>query len=147
MPLARQAHGPASVRRTVLGAAALALTLALGACASLQPKAPEVEVAERAQQRWDALIKKDFAKAYTYTQPAFRAVVKPEIYPSRFTNAAEWKDVQVHQVNCEAERCTVRIRLNSKILLPAYRRLPDVVSYFDENWVRENGQWWYFDRY
>ena len=147
MPFARQAHGPASVRRTVLGAAALALTLARGACASQQPKAPEVEVAERAQQRWDALIKKDFAKAYTYTQPAFRAVVKPEIYPSRFTNAAEWKDVQVHQVNCEAERCTVRIRLNSKILLPAYRRLPDVVSYFDENWVRENGQWWYFDRY
>ena len=53
----------------------------------------------------------------------------------------------MHQVNCEAERCTVRIRLNSKILLPAYRRLPDVVSYFDENWVREDGQWWYFDRY
>ena len=110
-------------------------------------KANDKKNAERAQQRWDALIKKDFAKAYTYTQPAFRAVVKPEIYPSRFTNAAQWKDVQVHEVKCEAERCTVRIRLNSKILLPAYRRLPDVVSYFDENWVRENGQWWYFDRY
>ena len=121
MPFARQAHGPASVRRTVLGAAALALTLALGACASLQPKAPEVEVAERAQQRWDALIKKDFAKAYTYTQPAFRAVVKPEIYPSRFTNAAQWKDVQVHEVKCEAERC--------KTLISTLRHLQPISSF------------------
>ena len=50
----------------------------------------------------------------------------------------------------EADKARLTVEYRTMIeqeLMPAYRRLPDVVSYFDENWVREDGQWWYFDRY
>ena len=117
--------------------------LALGGCAALTPKTPEQIVAERAEARWNALIQGEFEQAWTYTQPGFRAVVRQKDYSKRFGSAGQWRGVQVHSVNCEAERCTVKLRLTSRLMLP---RLADrdIVGYIDEAWVREDGQWWFY---
>lgn len=140
-------HTPVSVSRVRRGALLLALTLGLGACAGLGPKTPEEEVRARAEARWDALIKRDFAKAYTFTQPAFRAVVKPEDYRGRFGQAGAWKGAQIHEATCEAARCTVRVRLTTAVQIPRVaRRIPEVTGYHDEVWVRDAGQWWFFER-
>lgn len=129
-------------RRAAL-AALLGATLWLAGCAALQPKTPEQVVGERVEARWAALIKGDFEKAWDYTQPGFKAIVKQADYRKRFGAAGQWKGVQVHQVTCEAERCTARIRLTSVMLLPQFKGM-EVNGYIDETWVREDGQWWYY---
>ena len=49
----------------------------------------------------------------------------------------------VHQVDCEAERCTARVRLTSRIMMPPFNK-QDIVGTIDEVWVREEGQWWFY---
>ena len=134
-------------RRALLSTAALVSGALLAGCASLGPKTPEQEVQALAEARWDALIKRDFVKAYGYTQPSFRAVVKPEEYVRRFGSAGRWKGAQIHEATCEAARCSVRVRLTTEIMIPRFRRsVPEVVGYHDEVWVREEGHWWFFEK-
>lgn len=126
-------------------AAALAALLVLAGCASMSTKTPEEQVQALAEQRWALMIKRDFGRAYQFTQPAYRAVNTPDAYASRFGSAATWKSVQVHEVTCEPERCTVRIRLTTANMVPNFAKsLPELVSYFDETWVRDEGRWWFY---
>ena len=126
-------------------AAALAAALALAACASNSAKTPEQIVAERAEARWQHLIKQDFAGAYAYLTPAYRDVVPQEQYRRRFGSAGAWTNAIVHEVKCEPEACTVKVRITTQLRIPKFAaRLPEVSSYIDERWVREDGQWWLF---
>lgn len=134
-------------RRTLMAAVAIVASGVLAGCASLGPKTPEEEVKARAEARWDALVKRDFDKAYAFAQPGFRAVVKQEVYKNRFGNAGSWKGAQIHDVTCEASRCTARVRLTVGIQIPRFAKsMPEVVSYHDEVWIRDEGQWWYLEK-
>ena len=136
---------PAAPRRAMLLAGALVSALWLAGCASLQPKTAEEQVRERAEARWAALVKRDFPKAWQYTQPGFRAVVPADRYQTRFGEALVWKSAIVHSVECQAERCTVRVRVTSDNMVPNFRtRLPEITSYVDEAWLRDEGQWWFY---
>ena len=130
-------------RRTALASLVVAGALALAGCAALQPKTPEEIVTQRVEARWDALIKGDFPAAWAYTQPAYRAIVKQADYAKTFGAGGQWRGVQVHQVSCEAERCTVRIRLTTRVTLPPFRG-QELTGALDETWVREDGNWWYY---
>ena len=140
MPIASNRPSP---RRAALAALLATATLALAACAGLQPKTPEDVVRERSEARWDALIKRDFDKAWEYTQPAYRALVAQKDYSKQFGAAGQWKGVQVHQVTCEPERCTVRLRLTSTLNVPRFQG-QELIGYIDETWVRSDGQWWFY---
>ena len=117
--------------------------LALAGCAALMPKTPEQVVTERVEARWAAVISGDFDTAWTYTQPGYRAVVKQKDYRKQFGGAGQWVGVQVHGVTCEAQRCTVKLRLTTKVFVPPFTGR-DIAGYIDETWVREDGQWWYY---
>ena len=134
---------PRARRRFTQAAVTLGAALWLAGCASLQPKAPEEVVRERAEQRWAALIDRDFEKAWEYTQPGYRAVMRQKDYRNRFGVAGQWLGAQVHDVKCEAERCTVKLRLTTKVLVPPFANR-EMVNYYDEPWVREDGQWWFY---
>ncbi|HMT81937.1 MAG TPA: hypothetical protein PKA18_00580 [Ottowia sp.] len=133
-------------RRTALASLVVAGALALAGCAALQPKTPEEIVTQRVEARWDALIKGDFPAAWAYTQPAYRAIVKQADYAKTFGAGGQWRGVQVHQVSCEAERCTVRIRLTTRVTLPPFRG-QELTGALDETWVREDGNWWYYQNF
>lgn len=133
-------------RRTALRVTLAAAVLALAGCAGLQPLTTEQIVAERAEARWNDLIKGNFEKAWDYTQPGFRAVVPRDRYFRRFQNGGQWTGVQVHQVRCEAERCTVRLRISAKVLVAPFKG-QEIATAMDEVWVREDGQWWYFQAF
>ena len=133
-------------RRAALAALLGAAALALAGCAALQPKTPEQVVAERVEQRWAALIKGDFEKAWTYTQPAYRDIVKQADYRKRFSGAGQWRGVQVHEVSCEAERCQVRIRLTTRVTVPPFQG-QELVGGIDETWVRDGGHWRYYQSF
>ena len=133
-------------RRTALASLVVAGALALAGCAALQPKTPEEIVTQRVEARWDALIKGDFPAAWAYTQPAYRAIVKQADYAKTFGAGGQWRGVQVHQVSCEAERCTVRIRLTTRVTLPPFRG-QELTGALVETWVREDGNWWYYQNF
>lgn len=132
--------------RRMFGAVALAASLGLGACASLQSSTPEQEVAQRAEARWAALIKGDFNQAYGYLTPSFRAVVTAADYRKRFGAAGAWTNAIVHKVECEAESCTATIRVTTQVRVPLFAtKVPETTTYLDEVWVREDGQWWRYE--
>lgn len=126
--------------------ACTALVSVLGACAALQPKTPEELVAQRAEARWAALVAGEFERAWTYTQPGYKAVVAQKNYAKNFGAAATWRGAQIHEVNCEPERCKVRIRLTTQLNMPRFSK-QEMVGYLTETWVREDGQWWFYQSF
>ena len=74
---------------------------------------------------------------------AYRALVGQKDYYKRFGGAGQWKGVQIHEVTCEPERCTVRLRLTSTLNVPRFRG-QELTGYIDETWVRADGQWWFY---
>ncbi len=134
----------AITRRLSLMALICAGTL-LGACASLKTK-PEDAVTQRANARWEALIKGDMAKAYTYSTSGFRAVVDVEGFKGRTGIAGRWLGAQVTSVSCDTpERCKAIIRLEFSTLIPGFSK-DRMNTHIDETWLLEDGQWWIFQK-
>lgn len=117
----------------------------LAACASLQTK-PEDAVTERANARWQALLKGDMAKAYAYSAPGFRAVVDLEGFRGRTGIAGRWLGAQVANVSCDTpERCKAVIKLEFATLMPGFSK-DRMTTHIDETWLLEDGQWWIFQK-
>jgi hypothetical protein len=134
----RQPFVPA-LRRSLVVAL---LAAVLAGCAST-PTTPEEIVRERAQARWNALLKGDFEGAYGYITPGGRAVVPLATYRGRIGSAVTWKSAEVASVTCETlERCTVQVKVT---YLPVMRRaaVGTIERYLDETWVVDAGQWWF----
>ena len=139
-----------SLSHTTLAARTAALTLAAAtlvgcATAPATPATPEQAVSERAQQRWDRLLVRDFEKAYTYLTPAYRNLKTPAQYASRFGNGAAWHSAKVDKVTCEsAERCTATIKLEVVVLARGFTKPLESTLY--ETWLLDEGQWWFYQK-
>ena len=127
------------LRRVAFGLAAIVLA----GCATMAPS-PELAVRQRATESWQARQASDYEKAYGFTPPSYRAVTSLEAYKRGFGGAVQLKGVQVDQVVCETQdKCVAAIRLEARPVLRAGNAAP-IVTYYEEVWVRENGQWWLF---
>ena len=124
----------------LFAAVALSALLVQG-CAVLQPKTPEEAVQQRAQARWDALLAGKFDDAYEYLEPSFRNRWSKEQYRKMASRSLAFKINVDRPQACEPAQCAVRVAFDVK---PIERGLPDVITTrATENWVREDGQWWY----
>lgn len=131
-------------RRWSLMALMAAGTL-LSGCASFQTKSEDA-VTQRAIERWQALIKGDMAKAYSYSAPGFRAVVDVEGFKGRTGIAGRWLGAQVTSVSCDTpERCKAVIKLEFTTLIPGFSK-DRMTTHIDETWLLEDGQWWIFQK-
>lgn len=120
------------------------VVLAAG-CATV-PATPEDVVKARAEQRWQALIKSEFTKAYEYTTPAYKAIHPADKYFSARGTAAQWKSATVLSVECsETDKCLAKVRLDA-VISGVPKAVRDVSTVLDETWLREDGQWWYFEK-
>ena len=127
--------------------AGVSLAVILTGCSTLAPesKSPEETVRLRAEERWAALIKGDFQRAYDLTSPGFRAVVPPDRFASQFGGGGRWTRASVTKVQCEKDRCDVTVQIDAQVAVRG--RAPMMVgSSYDEIWVREDGQWWKFEK-
>lgn len=132
------------VRRLSLLALVAAGAL-LSACASFQTK-PEDAVTKRANARWQALLKGDMVKAYTYSASGFRAVVDIEGFKRRTGIAGRWLGARVTNVSCDTPvRCKVVINLEFSTLIPGFSK-DRMSTHIDETWLFEDGQWWIFQK-
>ena len=120
------------------GAACATILAVLGGCAATFAGKPAKEiVAERAQQRWDLMVKNDFSGAYRYVSPAGRQLVTEAGFISSFRRNF-WTSAKVSEVECPtAEACDVEVQIEYQHL--GIRMKTGV----REKWVREKSEWWY----
>lgn len=134
-------------RRFAYAVAVGFVALIMQGCAT-KVMTPEASVAVRASERWSLLIGGDFDKAYEYLSPSSRAVLSLDRYKAEFAGAVIWVSGTVVSVKCESEKCDARIRLEAKpVLGPRLgANMGNIVTYFDEPWLQESGQWWFFQK-
>ena len=124
---------------------ALLAVLAVAGCAALSPKTPEEVVRTRAQERWNALLAGEWARAYALMAPSYRAVVEEKRFAGQFGGGVSWVAAEVVSVACEKDRCTVQMKVTFRPVSGA-RRGSTLSSHFDETWIREEEQWWMFQK-
>lgn len=101
---------------------------------------PQKLVAQRAAARWEALMQKDFAKAYSYLSPGTRDVMSLDLYRAKIRGGI-WKRANVDTVSCEQDQCKVLMAIEY-----SYRDIKSLETRLDENWLRQDGEWWYVPR-
>jgi hypothetical protein len=114
----------------------VALVVAGCATANLGRSDKEI-VAQRAQLRWDELVKGDFAAAYRFISPAGREIVTPDSYAAGLKRGF-WSSAKVEKVECpSADACEVEVWIEYKhwgVKMRAPVR---------EKWVRQRFDWWF----
>jgi hypothetical protein len=128
---------------TIAGAMVIAL---VAGCASVAP-APTVDeiIAERAQARWDALLARDYATAYSYYSPGFRSKASvTDLEIKVRMQRIRWTGAKYLDHTCTGDVCTVRVNVNYAVQAP----VPGVsiwesVQKVEEQWIRTGGEWWY----
>lgn len=135
------------------GVGVLAIALAAGCVtkgselsADSPPEVKAAAVRERANARWAELIKGDKDAAYAYLSPGVRKMMSPEQYSAR-VKAGGFRAVQIDKVDCEAEICTVTLRLAYDFVAPqGAGSAKGVMTMLQETWVVEQGQAWFVMR-
>ena len=100
----------------------------------------EDAVASRVGERWDALIKGDYARAYEYLSPASRDVAVAraisEAYAERGLPRSEDR-----MIDCDTERCKVKLSVTYD-----HRLMKGVTTPLEETWVFDKGKPWFVYR-
>jgi hypothetical protein len=124
---------------------ACVLSFALAGCASLRP-APEEAVRKLATQRWQALLAGKFDQAYEFATPAFRKLRSVDFYrTNRSAVPVKWVSAEVLRVDCEPQRCVVKVKLITRPIMPGFNKL-NLETGLEEVWIEEDGQWWMFEK-
>jgi hypothetical protein len=113
-------------------------TLPFGLFSASSPvEQKSASVHERADLRWQALIRDDIPGAYGYLSPATREVLSMDQYRKKLARGT-FRAAKVDSVECEAELCKVRVRLT-------YDRptMKGIQTPIEETWIIERGQFWY----
>jgi hypothetical protein len=126
-----------SMKSGVVFAVAVAV---LGGCAMLDARPPEEVVKERAQQRWDAMVKSDFKAAYQYLSPGSRAVSTPEAYAASLKTGF-WKGAAVDRVVCDRpDVCEAMMAIEYEF------RGSRIKTPLKETWIKEGSNWWFVQK-
>lgn len=134
-------------RKLSLMSALLGVLLLAGCATPPMQVSPENIVRQRAKARWDALIAGDTEKAYQFLHPAYRAVRDLKFYQASVSpRAAQWTGVDVIGVECKADVCSARIRIDFKVVQGMASRGAIFDTHYDEQWIIENGSWWLYER-
>jgi hypothetical protein len=133
----RRLHGV----KGVLGRlAAAVLAVVLVSCAGIAPRSPDAVVKQRAQARWDALVKGDFNAAYGYLSPGSRSVISATDYASSLRRGF-WKSAVVEKVECgSAQSCEVSATIEYE------HKGMRTKTPLTESWIRDGSEWWYLKR-
>jgi len=123
---------------------ALMLGAGLTACAGITPEssaaAKEKVVAERAEQRWQLLMKGDLDGAYEFLSTGSKAATPLPMYKAKIKTGL-WRQAKVDKVSCEAELCKVEMKITYD-----FRNMKGIETPLPETWIVENGSAWYVYR-
>jgi len=131
--------------KLIAAGAALAL---LAGCATMGGGTPEEVVEKRANARWAAWVKRDFTEAYKYNTPGYRGTVPYEKFVTLRGKDVRILKGEVNKVTCPTvDKCDAQIKLTATAAIMMRQQFPkEIVTYVDETWVLEDGQWWLFEK-
>lgn len=135
---------PESGATAVGGPAAPVISAPSGSSSAPAVEAQQAALKERVMAKWDALIRQDFAAAYSFTSPGYRELFPLNAFKRRFGNKASWRRVELIKVDWKGDdAATVGINIHFAHYPPQAERALDMKTYVEEPWVRVGGQWWY----
>ena len=121
------------------------LVLGLAGCAGIgvdsSPEAKQKVVAERAEARWQLLIKGDLAGAYEFMSAGSKATTPLDLYKAKIRPGG-WRQASVQKVDCEAEVCRVVMKITYD-----RKQMTGIETPLSETWIIEKGSAWYVYRY
>jgi hypothetical protein len=121
------------------------VVMTLSACAldpAARARADEEVVSKRAMERWNLLIEGRLESAYNYLSSGYKAVTPYSHYQKTVKGQGLWKAATVENVQCEAESCEVKVKLELEIHYPLMKNAVHTDSVVIERWVKsQNGVW------
>jgi hypothetical protein len=115
----------------------LGSVVGLTGCATLTPdSSPEQKqkvVSEKAQARWDALIKGDVDAAYQFLSVGSKTATPLAMYKAKIKPGL-WREAKVDKIDCEREICKVTV-----LVTYDYKAMKGIQTPVPETWIVENG--------
>jgi hypothetical protein len=107
---------------------------------------------QRVRGRFDALVARDYGKAWEYTTPSYRAIFSKQLYAKKFSYALQLELTGVEVVNYDSDAAvaSVVVRVMSKPTLQtstASRLIGATPRSLGEKWVFSQDQWWFSANY
>jgi hypothetical protein len=122
----------------------LVLGVTLAGCAGVRvDSAPEEKqkfVAQRAEARWQLLLKGDLAGAYEFLSPGSKATMSLDLYKAKI-KPGMWREARVEKVDCQAEVCSVVMQITYD-----RKQMKGIQTPLMESWIIEKGSAWYVFR-
>lgn len=103
---------------------------------------PEERVEQRAQERLDALMARDFEKAFSFLPPALRETTSWQRYGAKYAGVANWREASVKSVECEVDRCEVATSITYQMLRPKVENTRSR----EEVWIEVDGEWYFYPK-
>jgi hypothetical protein len=101
------------------------------------PEVKRAVLTERINARWDALIKGDMDKAYTFMSQASKDAYPLDVYKNK-VKPGMWRSVKIDSIDCDATVCWAKM-----VLTYDHRTMKGVVTPFTESWIIEKGNAWF----
>ncbi len=122
--------------------AALVLAFVTGCSQVPGQTPPDATVRALSTSYWEAMVAEDYASAYEYLSPGFRARVNKEAYAMRFLPRTKWGDADIRAVNCEDKRCVVELDAKFTFLGDEHFPPHSGKTELTQAWVRDGKNWW-----
>ena len=97
-------------------------------------------VAERAEARWQALIKGDVEAAYGFLSAGSKKVT-PLVTYKGIIKPGMWRQAKAEKVECKEELCTVQLAVTYDA-----KMMKGITTPIWETWIIEDGSAWYVYR-
>jgi len=111
---------------------------------SAEQRALEKPLRNRAQARWNAVIARDFAKAYAFETPEYRQNHTATEYATQFGGMVDWLGARLGSVRYEnPHHATVDVLLRVKFPLGADEATTE--ARVGDRWVYRDKEWWRLD--
>jgi len=106
-------------------------------------KDQEAQLKQRVEERWGAVIKRDFKTAYEYETPEFKKAHTAQQYAGQFGSAIDWHLATVKSIGYDRpDEADVVIAIDYSFDLPGGDQPARTTGDLHETWLFADGQWW-----
>ena len=101
---------------------------------------------ERAEERWEALLNKDWEKAYSFELPEYRSTHDLSKFKRRYGSSIQWKHVNIKSVDLQEDQKTADVsgELTYEFIAPgAGGGMVETTAPFKERWLKKESEWWF----
>ncbi len=95
--------------------------------------------------RWQAIVDKDYDKAYSYIADSYQKIEDLNTYRLRIAAAqvnTQWQGAEFRGKICDESQCEVKLGLKYKYVFPkASMGSVESTAQIMEKWIKEDGEW------